>query len=75
MVYAKLCTKGRFLSRSEVGLFCFEKKRRKKLGGNGDCITAYVAEIALRAAITGQQQEVASMISEHLICKVFNTVK
>jgi len=34
MVYAKLNTKGRFLSRSEVGLFCFGK-RGKKLGEMG----------------------------------------
>lgn len=50
-------------------------KKKKEIGGNGDCIAPCVAEIALRAAITGQQQEIASMINEYLVCKVFNTVK
>lgn len=55
-----------------MGLFCFEKKEERNTGER-DCIAACVAEIALEAALTGWQQEVASMINEHLVCKVPNT--
>lgn len=62
-----------FLSRLEVGLFCFEKKRKER-GGSGACIANCVAEIALEPGLVGQQQAAANRINEYLAGKVCNIV-